>query len=88
MPAGALDLLAIAVALQIDYGQPIAIIQRQIEALRMMRIRYTQSIVRGKDVGFAGPATRPDLKERLPPGSGPRAPPVDRVSRSYPGSGS
>jgi hypothetical protein len=32
----------IATALQIDYGKPIATIQRQIEALRVLRIRNTQ----------------------------------------------
>lgn len=35
-------ILQIVAAAQIDYGKPIAAIQRQLEALRMMRIRYVQ----------------------------------------------
>lgn len=52
VPAVALDVYSIgmvillgrqiAAALQIDYGKPIATIQRQIEALRVLRIRNTQ----------------------------------------------
>lgn len=52
LPAIALDVMAIAMlaslirqimtATQIDYGQPIATIQKQLEVLRMMRIRYVQ----------------------------------------------
>lgn len=52
LPAAALDLYAIAIlhgairqivsARQIDYGQSITTLQKQMEALRMMRIRYTQ----------------------------------------------
>jgi hypothetical protein len=51
-PAIALDLFAIVIlnaqirqivgALQIDYGQPVATIQKQLERLRMLRIRCTQ----------------------------------------------
>jgi hypothetical protein len=53
-PAVFLDLLAIgalatltaqiALALRIDYNQPIASIQRRLETLRRLRIRYTQAI--------------------------------------------
>jgi hypothetical protein len=53
-PAVALDLFAIAtlnalirqitLALQVDYDRPIATIQRQLETLRMGRIRYVQGI--------------------------------------------
>lgn len=52
LAAGALDVMAIAMlrslilqivaATQIDYGKPIAVIQRRLEALRMKRIRYIQ----------------------------------------------
>lgn len=51
-PAIALDLFSIAVlsaqirqivtAVEIDYGKPVATIQKQLERLRMLRIRYTQ----------------------------------------------
>ncbi|HEY5027605.1 MAG TPA: hypothetical protein VIK39_04290 [Candidatus Angelobacter sp.] len=54
LPAAALDVFAIAIliamiqqiagALQIDYDKPIAIIQKQLEDLRMLRIRYVQGI--------------------------------------------
>ncbi|MGA2738976.1 MAG: hypothetical protein ABSG65_16180 [Bryobacteraceae bacterium] len=54
LPAAALDVFAIAIliaiirqivaALQIDYDQPIAIIQKQLEDLRVLRIRYIQGI--------------------------------------------
>jgi hypothetical protein len=54
VPAAALDVFAIAIliamirqitgALQIDYEKPIAVIQRQIEDLRVLRIRYIQGI--------------------------------------------
>lgn len=54
LPAAALDLFAIAIlaamirqiagALQIDYGEPITAIQKQLEKLRVFRIRYIQGI--------------------------------------------
>ena len=57
LPAALLDLYAIAnfavliaqiaSALQIDYDKPIAVIQKQIEALRVLRIRYIQGSVVG-----------------------------------------
>ncbi len=57
LPAAVLDLYAIAnfaaliaqiaSALQIDYDRPIAVIQKQIEALRVLRIRYIQGSVLG-----------------------------------------
>jgi hypothetical protein len=57
LPAALLDLYAIAnfvvliaqiaSALQIDYDRPIAVIQKQIEALRVLRIRYIQGSVVG-----------------------------------------
>lgn len=57
LPAAILDLYAIAnfavliaqiaSALQIDYDRPIAVIQKQIEALRVLRIRYIQGSVLG-----------------------------------------
>ena len=57
LPAAFLDLYAIAnfalliaqiaAALQIDYDKPIVVIQKQIEALRVLRIRYIQGSVVG-----------------------------------------
>jgi hypothetical protein len=54
LPAAALDVVAIAiliamiqqiaVGLQIDYDKPIAVIQKQLEDLRVLRIRYIQGI--------------------------------------------
>ena len=54
IPAMVLDLMAIAalaaltvqigLALHIDYNQPVATIQKRLEALRKFRIRYTQAI--------------------------------------------
>ena len=54
LPAAALDVFAIVIlvamirqiagALQIDYDKPIAIIQKQLEDLRVLRIRYIQGI--------------------------------------------
>ncbi len=54
LPAAALDVFAIAiliamirqiaVGLQIDYNQPIAVIQKQLQNLRVLRIRYIQGI--------------------------------------------
>jgi len=54
IPAIALDVMAIAalatliaqmgLALAIDYSQPIALIQKRLEALRKLRIRYSQAI--------------------------------------------
>jgi hypothetical protein len=54
LPAAALDVFAIAIliaiirqmvaALQTDYDQPIAIIQKRLEDLRVLRIRYIQGI--------------------------------------------
>jgi|SRR5579871_1701417 len=54
LPAIGLDVFAIVIlislirqmtlALQLDYGKPVAAIQRQLEALRMLRIRYIQGI--------------------------------------------
>jgi hypothetical protein len=54
LPAAVLDVFAIAllnnlvrqivITGQIDYGQPIAAIQKRLEALRLLRIRYTQGI--------------------------------------------
>jgi hypothetical protein len=54
LPAAALDVFAIAIliamvrqiagALQIDYDKPIATIQKQLEDLRVLRIRYIQGI--------------------------------------------
>jgi len=54
LPAAALDVFAIAiliamirqiaVGLQIDYDKPIAVIQKQLEDLRVLRIRYIQGI--------------------------------------------
>jgi hypothetical protein len=54
IPAAALDAFAIAiliamirqiaVGLQVDYKKPIAVIQRQLEDLRVLRIRYIQGI--------------------------------------------
>ena len=54
LPAAALDVLAIALlaalirqitlALQVDYSKPIAAIQKQLEALQILRIRYVQGI--------------------------------------------
>jgi hypothetical protein len=52
LPAAALDVFAIAIliamirqiacGLQIDYNKPIAVIQKQLEDLRVLRIRYIQ----------------------------------------------
>jgi len=54
LPAMALDLAAIAalaaliaqigLALTIDYNQPVAVIQKRLETLRKIRIRYSQTI--------------------------------------------
>jgi hypothetical protein len=54
LPAAALDVFAIAIliamirqiagGLQIDYNKPIAVIQKQLEDLRVLRIRYIQGI--------------------------------------------
>jgi hypothetical protein len=54
LPAAALEVFAIAilvamiaqiaVGLQIDYDKPIAVIQKQLEDLRVLRIRYIQGI--------------------------------------------
>jgi hypothetical protein len=54
IPAAALDVFAIAIliamirqiagGLQIDYDKPIAVIQKQLEDLRVLRIRYIQGI--------------------------------------------
>ena len=54
VPAAALQVFAVGIfitlirqitlALQIDYGKPIATIQKQLETLRMLRARYTQAI--------------------------------------------
>ena len=54
LPAAALEVFAIAilvamirqiaVGLQIDYDEPIAVIQKQLEDLRVLRIRYIQGI--------------------------------------------
>jgi hypothetical protein len=54
LPAAALDVFAIAIlvamirqiagALQIDYDRPIAVIQKQLADLRVLRIRYIQGI--------------------------------------------
>jgi hypothetical protein len=54
LPAAALDVFAIAIliviirqiagALQIDYDKPIAVIQKQLEDLKVLRIRYIQGI--------------------------------------------
>ena len=54
LPAAALDVFAIAIliamirqialGLQIDYDKPIAVIQKQLEDLRVLRIRYIQGI--------------------------------------------
>jgi hypothetical protein len=54
LPAAALDVFAIAIliamirqiagALQIHYDKPLAIIQKQLEELRVLRIRYIQGI--------------------------------------------
>ncbi|HXM33598.1 MAG TPA: hypothetical protein VN920_00285 [Pyrinomonadaceae bacterium] len=54
LPAAALDVFAIAIliamirqiagALQIDYNRPIALIQKQLADLRVLRIRYIQGI--------------------------------------------
>ena len=54
LPAAALDLIAIAflvaqiaqaaIALQIDYSRPVAAIQKRLETLRIVRIRYIQGI--------------------------------------------
>jgi hypothetical protein len=54
LPAAALDVFAIsiliamirqiALGLQIDYDKPIAVIQKQIEDLRVLRVRYIQGI--------------------------------------------
>jgi hypothetical protein len=54
LPAAALDVFAIAIliamiwqiagALRIDYDKPIATIQKQLEGLRVLRIRYIQGI--------------------------------------------
>jgi hypothetical protein len=56
-PAVALDVLAItalaclivqiALALNVDYNQPVAVIQKQLERLRKIRIRYIQGICLG-----------------------------------------
>ncbi len=40
----ALLIVQIALALQTDYGQPIAAIQRRLEKLRKVRIRYIQGV--------------------------------------------
>jgi hypothetical protein len=55
IPAAFLDVLAIgfminlilqiAVARQIDYGRPIAAIQKKLEELRVLRIRYVQGLL-------------------------------------------
>lgn len=62
LPAAALDLMAIAMlrslilqiaaAGRIDYSGPIATIQRQLAALRMMRIRYIQWTVMAGMIGW------------------------------------
>ena len=62
LPAIALDVMAIAMlaslirqimtATQIDYGQPIATIQKQLEVLRMMRIRYVQRTLLAGMIGW------------------------------------
>ena len=54
LPAVVLDIFAIgglaavmaqiALALRIDYGRPVAVIQRRLEKLRRLRIRYVQAI--------------------------------------------
>jgi hypothetical protein len=54
LPAAALDVFAIAIliamirqiagGLQIDYNKPIAVIQKQLEDLRVLRIQYIQGI--------------------------------------------
>jgi len=54
LPAAALDLIAIAIlaaqiaqaaiALEIDYSRPVAAIQKRLETLRIVRIRYIQGI--------------------------------------------
>jgi hypothetical protein len=54
LPAAVLDLFALASLInlirqivitgQIDYGQPIASIQKRLEALRLLRIRYVQGL--------------------------------------------
>jgi hypothetical protein len=62
LPAVALDLMAIAMlaslirqimtAMQIDYGDPIATIQKQLVVLRMMRIRYVQRTLLAGMIGW------------------------------------
>ncbi len=49
LDAGAILILSLLIrqlvaALEIDYEQPIAVVQRRLEALRMMRIRYIQNV--------------------------------------------
>jgi hypothetical protein len=62
LPAVALDVMAIAMlgslirqivaAIQIDYGEPIATIQKQLEVLRVMRIRYVQRTLLAGMIGW------------------------------------
>ena len=62
LPAVALDVMAIAMlgslirqivtAIQIEYGEPIATIQKQLVVLRMMRIRYVQRTLLAGMIGW------------------------------------
>jgi hypothetical protein len=62
-PAVALDVFAIAtlaclilqlaLALNVDYDQPVAVIQKQLEKLRKIRIRYIQGICLGMSLTWA-----------------------------------
>jgi hypothetical protein len=62
LPAAALEMFAIAiligmigqiaVGLQMDYDKPIALIQKQLEDLRVLRIRYIQGIFLGATLAW------------------------------------
>ena len=45
--------LQIALALQVDYDQPVAVIQKQLERLRKIRIRYIQGVCLGTTLTWA-----------------------------------
>jgi len=45
--------LQIALALNVDYNQPVAVIQKQLERLRKIRIRYIQGICLGMTLTWA-----------------------------------
>lgn len=46
-------ILQIALALHVDYDQPVAVIQKQLERLRKIRIRYIQGVCLGMTLTWA-----------------------------------